>query len=336
VRTFSKSWSTLALLGLVALWACGGPGTTTKPAEQAGGWESGGLAMTVDDVRFVDANRGLLASTEQGLWRTADQGKTWSKVDVAATPVGVGIAPDLQHLYVVGSGQAFQSDDLGQTFTRLSPPSDFHGWVVRYADSALVSSSTGDRVHRTTDGTTWTTHAFTRDELPGTRRMFAQGDDVWIVGGAQLGTSGEGAHLAHSVDRGQTWSVSHLTDNAHSLTGGPLTGAFIVSATEVWLTGVHRQLFHTVDRGATWTQVKGLPADVDALAGVAVVHGKVVVVARSTKNEVAVLESTDGATFTETATLAPPIDAEVHGVTLTPGGRVIAFGYAGLYFSKQY
>jgi photosystem II stability/assembly factor-like uncharacterized protein len=326
-----------------------GPGSASNDSGESIGWvdESDLVGdSTVETVRFVDGLRGFMTASDgdgHGLYRTSDGGHTWAQADVDSRPIGVGFSPALDELWLVGNGPAFRSSDGGGSFGRLDTlPSDFYAQAYLWdAQTGIVTSEVGDRVHRTTDrGATWSTFTFGRDAFPGTNRMAVLADQVWLVGGPLSAPDGKGAHVAHSTDRAVSWSVTTLQDNAHGGTGGSLLGAFAVSPDDVWVVGANRQMFHTIDRGISWNQIAGLPPEVLHLCAV-LVQGRVVTVAASLKDPTegyAILESTDGgATFAVTTTLRAPRAWDalgVHGMTALPGGGYLIYGYAGLLYRK--
>jgi photosystem II stability/assembly factor-like uncharacterized protein len=359
-RGYSVAW----IAAWLAIAGCGSSSPSTHPdspppvdasdgrtgSELPDGWVDDSDVIgnsSVELIRFVDSQRGFMLVSDgpaHGLHRTSDGGVTWVKADIDASPYGVGFSPGLDVLWLVGSGPPFRSADGGRTFARLDTlPSDFHGYAHLWdTQIGIVTSEVGDRVHRTIDGAaTWTTHAFGRDLLPGTRRTVVLGDDVWIVGGPISAPEGKAAHVAHSPDRAVSWTVSTLQDNAHDLKGGQLLGAFAVSATDVWVVGQNRQIFHTTDGGTSWQQITGIPPQVLNPCEV-LVRGNTVTVAASLntpKDSYGILESTDGGTtFALTAVLPAPYlgDASgIHGMTAAPGGGYWIYGYAGLFYRKR-
>jgi photosystem II stability/assembly factor-like uncharacterized protein len=302
----------------------------------APGWFNG---STTELVRF-DGQVGFAAVSDgdqRGLYRSGDGGVSWQRLGVDATPFGVAFSPGRSRLWAVGNATAFVSADDGISFASLSLPEDFYGSAELWdAVTGVVTSETGDVIYQTSDaGMTWSSHAFTRDVLPGTHRTATLQDQLWIVGGPSFTSNGTGAHVAHSPDRGSTWETFSLSDSiAHQ--GGSLLAAAPISASNVWAVGENGQVFHTTDGFATWTQIATLPDGVLHVCAVTVQGETVRLAVTTTTHRYGIVESNDGGgTFTWTAQLPAPDawDAEgIRGLTMLPSGGYAFYGYAGLFY----
>jgi photosystem II stability/assembly factor-like uncharacterized protein len=144
---------------------------TRKPEEPASTLAPGFVELTsqVDDITsFVDleGRRGLLAATQNGLYRTFDESKGWEKVAIAGyDPAGrvfaVSVHPDTPMRIFAGTRQGlFVSNDGGATWDYNDRgPVDLSVKAIAQdpRDAQLIIVGTNQYVYRSTNGgRTWT------------------------------------------------------------------------------------------------------------------------------------------------------------------------------------
>jgi photosystem II stability/assembly factor-like uncharacterized protein len=252
----------LATLDKDRLFAAGtvlDPGAVLRSTDGGRRWEQVGLipGESVMSLSFVDASHGWAVTDHtdaaqgfaRSLWRTADGGETWTRLQTAPpdnkeqyTQV---VFVDRQTGYLAtGWGHLYVTHDGGATFAPVdttdsrSVSYDFvdpkTGWKVQ--DFTIQTTSDG--------GATWTPLALNYrvwqvDLLPG--------GHAWVVAGDCQGECKP--TLLSTADGGQTWTRYDL---------GALAPAEVrfADAQHGWLQAGTDRLFTTKDGGQTWTEAR--------------------------------------------------------------------------------
>jgi photosystem II stability/assembly factor-like uncharacterized protein len=162
----------------------------------AGQWPDNGPPAVVDSLAVSPVDGVLYAGTRDGLYRSADHGRTWSRTGPALTidhvPEALGV-DNANALYVAlaRDGGVFKSSDGGQTLQPLSnglPPACYersHFTIAPLQPSTIYLARCS--VFRSTDaGASWTQVPFSGSVSVlavhplDPRRVLAGTDSVWI------------------------------------------------------------------------------------------------------------------------------------------------------------
>jgi photosystem II stability/assembly factor-like uncharacterized protein len=315
------------------------------PPGSAKGWQAANDPVcggSISQISFVDDLHGFLLASDQlpagtqSVYYTDDGGNTWQPREIANDlPYTIAFANGGQSVWIGGSGEEpntdlWYSSNSGKTFAPFpfSPLDWLGGSFFWDTQTGIVSSETGDRVYTTSNGgAKWTTTEL--DQVPGTSVLTALGDSVYVVGGAADQRSG--AAVAYSPDRGGTWTVKNLTDNANLYEGGQLLAVAVVSPTELWVAGAGEQIYHSTDSMATWTQVKNVPSSIQTFGGIAV-NGQHIM-ALGWGDELSIYESNDGGkTFAITFEGGCALDCDQLKLTVVNPNLAFAYGYGGTFY----
>lgn len=347
-------WTSLLAVACLAIFAFSGAGCQlidTGSEEELGegskslgsGWTSiespAGIAH-INSINFVDGQRGWMAtddsptSPNRGAWYTEDGGKNWEhrrndfnayevRFDANGERVWMG-GSDRRELWVSDDGHDFRPMDNLENQDWIS------GIYFWDDNTGILTSETGDRVHRTTDGAeSFVTTEFGRETATGINNLAVLGDEVWLPTGPAFNTDGTGATLLYSPDRGENWDVITLTDEAHHYKGGSLQAIHVVSSDEIWVAGGNRQMFYTKDGMQTWTQVKGVPSEVLSFNGIAAHGDHFIAVGGTISNGEFIYESQDGGESWELTVVNTEGVGSFDGLSFPRPDLAFAYGYNG-------
>ena len=260
---------------------------------------AGGGNVKVNDVRFLDANTGVVATSDGKIYRTADGANSWTATNDTQrqvrhflfTTATDGIAVGDQSLYLT-------TDDGGLTWKpkalALSAPQNLQS--ISCANPSLCVMTTGtNQIVRTTDaGATGTLVAPSQDPVNaagfgsatrvatlGGTGSTATSDDGGVtftpVGGRLAGrynamiagpsgvafAPGDNGSLAKTTDGGKTWTRGNVS------TSEDVSDVSFPTATDGFALDSAGGLFRTNDGGSTWraldTGSTALPRGVLAL-----------------------------------------------------------------------
>jgi photosystem II stability/assembly factor-like uncharacterized protein len=229
------------------------------------------------------------------LYRSTDQGRSWSAVALPAPAVGsvlgVQFVDDRHGVLRAATGctsirfhtcfeQSWATSDGGANWQPVGPERAQGGLLLmRSATQGVligpISPRFPDRHAFTTDdgGATWGPAV----PLPGgdtlmPRRLFALGDRVWLVGNdVSAGVNSSQGVLLSSGDGGRSWMRQTLAQPADVLPAGlgyepVLNDIAFADARNGWIVGRQGLVLATTDGGTTWErQASGSRQDLQTL-----------------------------------------------------------------------
>jgi photosystem II stability/assembly factor-like uncharacterized protein len=172
---------------------------------------TGALASPSQTVRPVVndlyvSDTAWFAASQQGLFVSRDQGKTWSSLRFSSAdlPVqSVRASPDGAMIRIASSGGMVFSDNAGRSWTWHDLPLDSGGALkLEWADQTTLVAQTRAGLYLSRDaGTSWIKSSA---GLPGARvEELLVGPGLWLV---SMQTTGEFGGLFASGDGGLSWS----------------------------------------------------------------------------------------------------------------------------------
>ncbi len=121
-------------------------GSTWAPADA--GLAAGGLVQLAVDPQDADL---VYAGTDDGVWKSTDGGRSWSRAGLAGQNVLILIAPAVPgRLYTVLDGRVLRSDDAGATWRGWS-----RGLKVSFVFSLVADPGDPRRLYATTSNGVW-------------------------------------------------------------------------------------------------------------------------------------------------------------------------------------
>jgi photosystem II stability/assembly factor-like uncharacterized protein len=193
----------------------------------------------------------LFAGFESGVFRSSDQGDTWTQVNN-----GLGDFPTVFSLAARGStvyagtvsGGVYRSIDYGDSWSRAGLNGEYIT-VLAATDGALMAGTCCRGLYRSTDdGATWS--------HPLAESLYVK--DIAVSGGFMLAGSSRG--LFRSSDQGASWEhipfAAGLSDSA--------VGPFAVLGTTLFA-AARQGLYRSEDNGGTWTRSALEEPDADVL-----------------------------------------------------------------------
>lgn len=188
----------------------------------------------------------LYAVAENGFYRSANRGDTWTRVKAPLEPKPFSMAEVKGTLYyscitLNQDSALFRSDDNGLTWRVSPPPSEVRTWVDRVESLGgyLFLTSSGAVYRSRPDSAGWT-----RIGNPGTPAIWhwqSEGDTLWAFGR-------NGAF--HTIDTGMIWIRDTPTDEIPEITIRWWKGARMLGS--IYPTN---DLIESKDFGATWTKL---------------------------------------------------------------------------------
>lgn len=322
----------------------GGNGGENNGGEvTTGQWEwvdSPAQQAHINAIHFHDDQRGWMATdgdplvADRGAWYTDDGGGSWEfrrqdfdayvvRYDAQGDRVWMG-GSDSRELWVADDGEDFRPIDEGLE------QQDWIGSLYFWdADTGILGSQTGERIHRTTDGgEAFEQFQFEDDYVNGINNIEVHGDEVWATSGADFTQDNTGGVVLYSEDRAASWELIEFEDNAHHYEGGSIQDVHVVDENEIWAAGVNRQLYYTDDGMDSWDQIDGIPNEINSFRGIDG-HGDHIVAGGNHDEGIFIWESTDGGqswemTFEDTSCGS---GCEINGIEYVHSGLAFGYGY---------
>jgi photosystem II stability/assembly factor-like uncharacterized protein len=169
------------------------------------------FSAAVNDLTFSD--KSWFAATEEGLFKSSDAGKSWSRLSFSSLPLpvdSVRVSRDGAEIRIVSSHGMVFSNDAGRSWQWHDLPLDSYGALrleIADASTLLVTSPSGLYISRD-DGATWTK---AQSGLPASAISdLLVRPEFWVV-------SSETGGLYISRDQGANWSrVEGPSSSAHA------------------------------------------------------------------------------------------------------------------------
>ncbi|MCU7497989.1 MAG: YCF48-related protein [Bacteroidota bacterium] len=190
-----------------------------------------------------------------GLFRSIDAGKNWTKVTSPVTGVATMVFYSVAFGgkdtgYAVGnSGKMVKTIDGGQTWTNLTNNAGTNTiWDLAVFDSkTVIFSALAGKVSKTTDGgTTW--EALVPNVAGGLFALkFKDASTGYVAGGSKA--------LARTTDGGKTWTAVNLPSSIAS--SAAIWGIAFGKTTE-WVVTGNGDVCYSADSGKTWQVSEGM------------------------------------------------------------------------------
>lgn len=208
--------------------------------------------LTIYDLELTDDST-LLLATDAGVFRSTDQGNTWTTSSLNADEItALGVAGDV--VFAAGIGAIYRSEDSGQTWTAGNtglPANAFFFGVSASADASTVFAvggmiPGGGRVWKSTDGGQSWSEVFTRSTFELFYAVAVDPDtDNVFVGTQEM----SGGRLYRSEDGGQTWTRVLSAQSIYEVAASPYNNEIIVAAGSP---GSRGGVLRSRDQGETW------------------------------------------------------------------------------------
>jgi hypothetical protein len=122
-------------------------------------WEKtalgGGTIVKVGDELYG-------TGADAALYRSRDTGRTWQAADDIVSPVATGIRlfSDGRHLFRLGQAKGYHRNDSANVWTRVTPPSDWHGSFAVTGDTLFFFIGDSRLIRSFDGGATWPADTF--------------------------------------------------------------------------------------------------------------------------------------------------------------------------------
>ncbi len=224
-------------------------GRVFRSTDNGANWTDTGLAaMTVNALAANGTY--VFAGTEQGVFRSADDGQRWEPINSGLTGSGLRVrsmAARGATIYAGTRDGLYRSTDNGQRWEAVNP--DLRGYTVAAlavdGDTVFAGeNSAGKGVYRSTDsGQSWVQ---ANAGLTNIIVFSLTSSDGAIFAGTSGGFAGNGGFVYRSTDSGQSWkdAFSGLPGVGINALAG--IGATIFAGTE------SRGVYRSINRGQSW------------------------------------------------------------------------------------
>ena len=239
---------------------------------------NGGVAWTVvgglpnakvTDIVFspgYSSDKTIFVATLGGLYRSVNQGRSWSAVGASVLSGGVyavALSPNFptDHIaFAITSGNPYKSTDGGNTWSQLSPPVASPGLNVLAispgfsSDHTLLAGTNANGIFKSSNGgSSWNlvTSGVTQ---PVNALVFSPGytSDKTIFAGIN------GGGVLISTNRGGTWTASNTGVADLHITAIALSPNYIADST-LWISTNVGGVYESQNEGASWTKSANVP-----------------------------------------------------------------------------
>lgn len=238
---------------------------------------NGGRANTIA-VHPTDSRVMIVASETGGLFRTSDEGITWTHIDslgpfamgaVAYVPANpnIVIATANEGFLTQNAGGIWRSTDGGSTWTHIADPPAPAGMTSRFSageisiapDTGKIFIATSYGVSISADsGVTWaTSQPF---PVGGTSSVLALPRDLVLAGAPSS------AGIRRSTDGGATWTAA--TTPPRGVADMHAFGRSPFDATHAYVVDWTTRLYVTEDAGVTWAAIASAPIGFGSCGGI--------------------------------------------------------------------
>jgi photosystem II stability/assembly factor-like uncharacterized protein len=294
----------------------------------------------------------VYAGTTEGLWKTADLGKTWKRVsnpEVVVNDVSIDPANSQRVLLATDRGGVLASDDGAQTFK-----SSNHGYTHRYVTSIVADNGDGKTLYVGTVndqefGGVYVSHDGGQHWIQKSAGL--KGQDVFALKQAANGelVAGTNRGIFVLVRDAAEWQPANTVINEKTTLHSSPKGARKVSvATKTavrsviegrvndlqvssnrWWAATSAGLFSSSNHGKSWSGGAVL-----GNSEFSSVQSDDSLVAAST--HASVLVSKDGGSSWQQTSLASSYVTSIRGLTLTPGGEIVVASREGAFESADH
>jgi photosystem II stability/assembly factor-like uncharacterized protein len=249
---------------------------------------------------FTHPQVGVAAGLAEGLFRTEDGGRTWTRVPGSAGLNFTGLATDGGHrVWAVGPSRLWQGFDGGRRFVPRAPPSRCVDPDLSFAPNGgagLIACAQGATLRTADGGQTWTEGAVLSQGIVAPRFL----DHRTVVAQVKDHT----AHLWFSHDAGASWALVAAPASVRDLSVARAGSRWVLSLLDGW--------------GGRWTMTAGGAWDAAAPAGT-FAHA----VGHAVAEDGRVVHTDGAAVWVDEQRVAHA--AEAFGLHLTGDGAVLVF-----------
>jgi photosystem II stability/assembly factor-like uncharacterized protein len=231
-------------------WACGANGTIVATSNDGTTWQrqASNTSETLNDVKFIDENKGWIVGENGVVLRTTNGGAVWqisaqSFEDLRglffiSSTTGVAVATSTRGR-IEDKTSILRTTDGGSVWRSISSGTTLNLNKVAFADDnfGIAIGDSGVMVRTTNGGLQW-------DTLQ--RRTVRKLNAITFVNTSTVIIVGTGGFVLRSTDRGVNW-------NGRSITSLELISVSFSNENNGWASGVNGTFFITSDGGETWT-----------------------------------------------------------------------------------
>ncbi len=255
------------------LWAVGGNGTV-QYTNHSGTVESHLTDASLNGVYFATSSIGWVVGDKGNIWRTTDQGHSWSRQTsgVKQSLKGIRCASNTRCWAVGKDGVVLRTDDAGERWEKKRSEDSIDLYAVDFIDeqTGWVTGDNGLVLHTVNGGESWETQR--AQIIPNPDSPFAGPSHLLTVKflSRDVGWVAGWGGVAKTENGGKTWAVSDI-ENSYFI------GVVVRDANTVWaIDSEGGANYVTKDGGQTWeptmekTLVKRQPKKLTQLSSMAV------------------------------------------------------------------
>ncbi len=276
----------LALLSLVSIFALAGCNQATSvvgPPANTGSTSWTQVTGLTGFYNIAMLGSVMYAAGNYGIFRSIDNGSSWTEVDTALPSGGYTIAAINGKLFIgdYSSGNGiFISSDSGSTWVAADSGlstsyAGFYQTILCMAsvDSTIFAGTSSNGIFKSTDGgRTW--HATNDGISYGSSAYSIVSAGPNIITGTQNGTF-------LSSDGGQSWIAndSGLVNQSPYFSGSPTVASLLLHNGKLYAAALGTQVYLSQNNGLSWTDISGnLPGSAQSGIGIAASDSSLVVI----------------------------------------------------------